>query len=227
MQCYICGKWSNSYTRDHVPPKCLAGDVPGIQFMSAPACLGCNQKFSPEESKFRDFLAMIGSNLGVKEADGALEAFGRNVSRRPGPNKDYNRIVERISEEEIYSGKIYLGTAPAIRVPEDIDISGVITKIAQGLHYAHTKGIIPSWYERQGMLLQPEHVPSQFHQAVYYVVGQVGEFFHYKGWWKVENANCAVAVWVMVFYQRAYGIAWFRDPNFVYPTGVTEGPSEV
>jgi hypothetical protein len=222
VQCYLCGKWANSHTRDHVPPKCLAGDVPDIQFMTAPACRECNGRFSPEEAKFRDFLAMIGSNLGVKEADGALEAFKRSVSRRPGPNRDYNRIMNSVSEQEIYSGSIYLGTAPTIRVPEDLDVSKVIIKIAQGLHYCYTEQVIPLSYEKIGRLLQPQYVPPQLQQAGYSVVGNVGDFFHYKGWWKMEDSGLAIAVWVMFFYQRTYGIAWFKDPNFIYPTNIAD-----
>ncbi len=95
-QCYLCGKWANSYTRDHVPPKGLAGDVSGIWFTTLPACRDCNVKYSSQESRLRDFLAVIGSNLGIAEANGALAAFQRNVSRRPDPNRDYNRIQRAI-----------------------------------------------------------------------------------------------------------------------------------
>jgi hypothetical protein len=222
VQCYLCGKWANSHTRDHVPPKALAGDVPNIEFKTVPACRECNGRFSSEESKFRDFLALIGSNLGVKEADGALEAFRRNVGRRPGPNRDYNRIMNAVSEREIYSGSIYLGTAPTIRVSEDLDVSMVIIKIAQGLHYYYTEQVVPPSYEKMGWLLQPQYVPPQLHQAGYVVVGNVGDFFHYKGWWKMEDSNLAIAIWVMFFYQRAYGIAMFKDPHFIYPIDIAD-----
>lgn len=218
VQCYQCGKWANSHTRDHVPPKCLAGDVPGIQFLTVPACLECNGQFSTEEAKFRDFLAMIGSNTGIKEADGALEAFTRSVSRRPGPNRDYNRIMNAVGgEEDIYAGGIYLGTAPTIRVPADLDVGAVVVKIAQGLHYAYTQQVIPPAYKKRGSFLQPQYLPPELLQARYPVVGSVGDFFHYSGWWKMEGPDLAIAVWVMLFYRRAYGVAWFKAADFMYP----------
>src|SRR5436190_10111635 len=128
QQCYLCGKWANSYTRDHIPSKTLAGDVPNIQFITVPACLECNQQFSSEESKFRDFLAVVGSNPVTEEANGALEAFKRNIQRnelgRAGrPHKDLQRILNGIHETEFYTpSKIYLGTVPSIRTGPDIDI---------------------------------------------------------------------------------------------------------
>jgi hypothetical protein len=211
QQCYLCGKWANSSTRDHVPPKSLAGDVPGIQFITLSACRGCNVKYSSHESRFRDFLAVIGSNLGIAEADGALAAFQRSVSRRPGPNRDYNRIQRAIGWQEVYTtSSIYLGTAPSISIPSDLDVESILIKIAQGLHYFHTRQIIPSGYVKQGVLVQPHRLPPLWDQVEWPFVGQTGNFFSYQGWKNPETIDCAQ--WLMLFYQRALGVVTFYDP---------------
>jgi hypothetical protein len=210
-QCYLCGKWANSSTRDHVPPKSLAGDVPGIQFMTLPACRDCNMKYSSEESRLRDFLAVIGSNLGIAEADGALAAFQRNVSRRPGPNRDYDRIQRAIGWQEVSTASsIYLGVAPTITIPLDLDVESILIKIAQGLHYIHTEQIIPSWYVKQAVLVQPHRLPPLWYQVEWPFVGQTGNFFSYQGWKNPETIECAQ--WLMLFYQRALGVVTFYDP---------------
>jgi len=94
-QCYVCGKWANSYIRDHVPPKSLAGNVPGIQFTTLPACRDCNVKYSSEESRLRDFLAVIGSNLGIAEAATLEERQGMLMHSSPVTTQIYDTQLER------------------------------------------------------------------------------------------------------------------------------------
>lgn len=167
---------------------------------------------------------MIGANLGIRAADGALEAFTRSVTRQNTgvPNRDLQRILNAINGQEVYSGPIYVGTAPAIRRPADLDVSKVLVKVARGLHYLHAQEVVPPFYRKDGNLLQYQHVPTEFHQAWYPVIGEVGDFFHYKGWWR-----SGIAVWVMLFYQRAYGIAWFHDPHYAFPSSSELGGSTV
>ena len=220
QQCYLCGKWVNSTTRDHVPPKNLAGDVPGISFLTLPACRECNETYSIQESRFRDFLAIIGSNIGIAEADGAFAAFVRNVARRPGPNKDYDRIQYSIGRQEVYTASsIYLGTAPTIKIPSDLAVEGILVKIAQGLHYHYTSQIIPQGYVKEGVLIQTQHLPSPWSSFEYPFVGSTGNFFSYKGWKNTETRACAI--WLLLFYQRALGVVTFYDPTMM-PNEVAE-----
>ena|SRR5260370_15579708 len=169
------------------------------------------EPITARKSRFRDFLAVIGSRLGIAEADGALEAFQRSVNRRPGPNRDYDRIQRAIGWQEVYTASsIYLGTAPSIKIPADLDVEGILIKIAQGLHYIYTKQIIPLWYIKQGVLIQPHHLPPIWHQVEYPFIGQTGNFFIYKGWKNPETIECAQ--WLMLFYQRALGVVTFYNP---------------
>lgn len=88
-------------------------------------------KYPSQESRFRDFLAVIGSNQGIAEADGALAAFQRNVSRRPSPNRDYDRIQAAIGWREVFTANsIYLGTASAISIRSDLKVGNILVKIA-------------------------------------------------------------------------------------------------
>jgi hypothetical protein len=220
-QCYLCGKWANSCTRDHVPPKSLAGDIPNIPFMTVPACKECNSKYSIQESRFRDFLSVIGSNQGIAEADGALRAFERSVSRRPGPNRDYQRIQQSISWKDVYSAySIYRGTAPAISLPNDLDAESVLVKIAQGLHYIHTQQIIPPGYVKEGVLIQPHHLPPGWLDLDYPFAGQVGNFFSFLGWKNPATIDCAM--WLTLFYQRALGVVVIYDPVAMRNTRVSD-----
>ena len=152
-QCYLCGKWSNSLSRDHIPAKCLAPKNRNTDFLYAPACKDCNQAYSHEESKLRDFLAILCAKTGIAAADDAFEAFQRNVQRneigRAGtPHKDLSRIVNGIKMLELHSpGGIYLGTVPSLSRSNEIDMEGILIKVARGLHWAHYKTVIPDYYQ--------------------------------------------------------------------------------
>lgn len=218
VQCYYCGKWSNSHTNEHVVAKCLAGDVPNIEFIRVPACLRCNNQFSIDESRFRDFLSVIGSGYGIEEADGALAAFGRSVGRRPGPNKDYQRIRNAITIRGIDLGPLHFGPPPIIHLPDDLDENKVLIKIARGLHFHHTGKIVPPHYVKDAVLIPERCMPVELRQMQYSITGDIGDFFHYNGWWSTEGSDSAV--WVMHFYQRAIGIAWFHNTKvteFTFP----------
>jgi HNH endonuclease len=213
VECYLCGKWSNSHTKEHVPPEMLGGGVKGIAYIYVPACRVCNNQFSHEESKLRDLLSVIGSNTGVEAADGAFAAFARSVNRQPGIiNRDLQRILENISITDMYSGKIWVGKAQAIQTPRDLDAACVIKKIARGLHYYHTQQVIPQFYQKHGALFDSSQIPAPLLTAQYPYTGQTGDFFHYGGWTFGEKPD--MILWIMAFYKRAYGVAWFQDPSF-------------
>jgi len=89
-------------------------------------------------------------------------------------------------------------------------VESILIKIAQGLHYIHTEQIIPSWYIRQGVLVQPHRLPPLWYQVEWPFVGQTDNFFSYQGWKNPETIECAQ--WLMLFYQRALGVVTFYDP---------------
>lgn len=213
VQCYLCGKISNTVTRDHIPPKSLAPDSSNSLFQYAPACEECNRKFSHEESKFRDFLAVLRAGNGIAAADDAYEALKRNVNRnaikRAGtPHRDLLRILEGIAQRELYApGGIYLGTTKAISPASDINIQALLIKIARGLHYVHYQTIIPSGYIMKGYTLK--HIPESVIELP--IVGNAGDFFHYRGGRLDEDPQAGI--WFMAFYQAVYGMVYFDDPS--------------
>ncbi len=189
--------------------------------MTVPACLKCNQQFSSDESKFRDFLAIAGSNPATAEADGALAAFKRNIERndlgRAGkPHKDLQRILDNIRETEFYTpNRIYRGTTTSIGLPSDIDIRGIVLKIARGLHMFYTKEFIPSSYKMAANLYGDNSPLPAFDPDIFDLLqigGKVGNFFHYVGGWAPENPKAGL--WYMLFYGSVIGIALWNNPNW-------------
>ena len=212
VQCYLCGKVANTATRDHIPPKSLAPDSSNSLFQYAPACEECNQKFSHEESKFRDFLAVLRARSGIAAADEAYEALRRNVNRNAikrasMPHRDLLRILEGIEQRKLYTpGGIYLGTTKVISPAPDINIKSLLVKIARGLHYVHYQTIIPNGYIMEGYTLKriPESVTGLP------IVGNAGDFFHYRGGRLDEDPQ--TGIWIMAFYQAVFGMVYFDNP---------------
>nr|HET6905104.1 hypothetical protein [Ktedonobacteraceae bacterium] len=59
------------------------------------------------------------------------------------PHKDLVRILQGMGKKDIYTpNQIYLGTAPTISMAPDINIQGILLKIARGLQVVHTGEII-------------------------------------------------------------------------------------
>jgi hypothetical protein len=216
--CYLCGAYRNTLTRDHVPPKNLAPRTPDTTFLYAYACSSCNNKSSHDESKFRDFLAVACSCENIPEANDAFEAFKRNIQRndlgRAGmPHKDLTRILQGIDRKDIYTlGSIYLGTVSTITPAPDIDIQGILLKIARGLQVAHAGVIIPARYTQAACLYghTSPRVPVEGIDKTH-VVGSVGNFFHYRGGWASDDPKACI--WYMMFYSTLIGIAIFRPPH--------------
>ena len=211
-QCYLCGKVANTVSRDHIPPKNIAPKSSNALFQYAPACTECNQKFSHEESKFRDFLAILRSGSGIVAADDAYAALSRSLARnadqRAGmPHKDLLRIMEGIGEREIYTPNgIYVGTARVISPASDINIPSLLIKVARGLHYVHCQTIIPNDYSMEGHTIR--RIPEIVSELP--IVGGAGDFFHYRGC-RVD-VNPQAGIWFMAFYQAVFGMVYFDDP---------------
>lgn len=212
VQCYLCGKVSNTVTKDHIPPKSLAPNSSNLLFQYAPACKECNRKFSHEESKFRDFLAVLRAGNGIAAADDAFESLKRNVKRnaikRAGmPHRDFLRILDGIEQREIYTpGGIYLGTTKVISPASDIDIQALLIKIARGLHYVHFQTIIPDQYNMEGYTLK--RIPESVVELP--IAGNAGDFFHYRGGQIDEDPQ--IGIWFMAFYQAVFGMVYFDSP---------------
>ena len=216
--CYLCGTYRNTLTRDHIPPKNLAPRTSDATFLYAYACSTCNNKLSHDESKFRDFLAVTCSDESIPEANDAFEAFKRNIQRndlgRAGmPHKDLVRILQGMGKKDIYTpNQIYLGTAPTISMAPDIDVKGILLKIASGLHTVHTNEIIPSSYRRAACLYgQAPPYPPMDRVDDLHVLGNVGSFFHYRGGWAPDDPKAGI--WYMMFYNTLIGLAVFAPPS--------------
>lgn len=148
-QCYLCGV-KGKMTMDHLPPECLSPGTPKSGYFSIPACSTCNNKYSHEESKFRDYIATASAGRNSKSAEKAYQAMKRNFKRNPigragRPHKDLVRLVNNISTKDFYSsdGQVYLFSRRVITQPDDLDARAVLIKIARGLHYFCAEEIVP------------------------------------------------------------------------------------
>jgi hypothetical protein len=182
------------------------------------ACSECNNQLSHDESKFRDFLAVTCPSDTIPEAKDAFEKFKSNIQRnelgRAGmPHKDLTRIIQGIDNKDIYTpNNIYLGTVSTIRPGPDIDIRAILLKIARGLHAVHANEIIPPTYEQAACLYgHSGPYPPLEHIDKAHVLGNVGNFFHYRGGWASEDPKACI--WYMMFYNHLIGVAVFGRPR--------------
>lgn len=215
--CYLCGK-EKVTTQDHVPQKSLSPNSPRRSFFFAPACEGCNEKYSIDESRFRDFVVSGGAHWGNRSADEAFETMKRGFKRNQlglyltgKANKDLMRIITNMRKVNIVTpGGIYLGKAAQLVVPKDLDYVRVLTKIARGLHFVNTKTVVPSNYVMNALFLKAlDPVKNIFDLCN--IKGTCGDFFSFKG--GVPKDDPLSSVWFMFFYGRIAAIAWLLKPK--------------
>src|SRR5579859_394118 len=219
--CYLCGS-EGIVTDDHVPPHCLAPKANNSIFYKLPAHRTCNKYLSDHEGRFRDYVVAYANN-GIQEAEDAFEKMQRNFERgkeeRNGLlNQDYYRLRDnivfgqtQIGEARTSSG-ILLSPFVGIKPPQDLDRKSVVIKIARGLHYHHTKEIIPNTH-----IIRAEFLFSDFERHNRYIKhlnisDQMGDFFGYKGTW-VKNDPKKGGIWYMCFYRSIIGMAGFSQPT--------------
>ena len=217
-QCYLCGIAATNLTDDHFPPKCLSPKSADSEFAMILACKRCNKKYSDEESKFRDFVATAGSGRSLIAADEAYKKMKRNFARnqigRAGrPHKDLVRLTKNIKYKDLYtpSGRIYLGSSYVITPPKDLDLEGVLLKIARGLHFLYTGAVIPNNYIKHAVLIEKIEYPELYEETK--IRGRAGDFFHFRGGWAREDVKSGL--WYMVFYKRVGAMAWFLNPTAI------------
>ncbi|MFL5629005.1 MAG: hypothetical protein ACJ788_25780, partial [Ktedonobacteraceae bacterium] len=148
-ECYLCEKWCNSPTDDHVPPECLAPNALQTDFIKVPACKGCNNYYQKIENYFRDFLVNAVRRGKNRSADAAYEKFLRSVQRndigRAGrPHRDLQRVMKGMGIAQHYTiGDIYVGQSQFIHPSADVHTSALLVKIARGIHYHHSGKVQP------------------------------------------------------------------------------------
>ena len=213
-ECYLCGQ-TGHMSMDHVPPKNLSPSSPDSDFILVTAHKSCNEQYSHEESKFRDFVvtAATGRNNPslIAARQKMLNNFNRNYIGRAGRvHKDQLRLLRNMYYEQQYavSGSIYLGKTLKIKPSHDTDFERLFIKIARGLHYYHGKESIPETYIMQGLLLREGEA---FYQDIFdstNIIGRCGDFFHYRGG---HTPDSKTAIWYMLFYSKVQAVAWFLN----------------
>lgn len=213
--CYLCGK-EGIMTDDHVPPRCLAPNTNNSIFYHLPACETCNKALTVQEGRFRDYVVAYAKD-GIPEAEAAFEKmlsnFGRGTGERGGlPNQDYFRLYNNVIQKEGYTpGGIYIGPVIGIKPPEDLDYRSVLIKIARGLHYYHSREIIPTNYDMYaGFVVSNEEYHAGYIRQLN-ISGIMGDFFAYRGTWAKDEPKSGI--WYMTFNRSITGMAGFRKPK--------------
>ena len=210
--CHLCGviPVKNELTTDHVPPQGLSPLSPNSDFLLLPAHKSCNNKYSSQEEIFIVYLAFVCNGTGNASADAAWAAaergFKRNEIGRAGtPSKDLLRLIENSAPAERFSQHgIYLGSTRFCWPSEDVDSELIIGKIARGLHYHHTKIVVPEQWKIRVELgqLSPHYVL----QAP--IQNSLGDFFAYQGGYDETGS-----LWYMSIYRQAYALVRIDDPE--------------
>ena len=210
-QCYLCGQICPVPTIDHVPAWCLAPDAPQSQFIQLPACEQCNNLYQLQESRFRDYVANVAMN--TASANAAYQKFQRRTQRekeRLGrPNRDLQRILDNSGTALHYTmdGQ-FLGTSLLIRRAPDFYVNETFIKIARGIHYHHTKKVLPPGHQ---VYIYPIH-QFQFSEYVrtapYLYYGKQKDFFEYIGGYEQNNPLCGV--WAISIYEKVGAVISFE-----------------
>jgi hypothetical protein len=212
MPCYLCGvvPEQGELTVDHVPPHGLAPLSPNSDFLLLPSHKSCNNRYSDQEAKFIAYLASVCCGMGNASADAAWNAtergFRRNeIGRAGAPSKDLLRLLENSAPIERYSRNgIYLGSSRVCWPSQEVDVELIIGKIARGLHYHHTKTVVPETWKLTVELgqLSPHYVlQAPIHNSL-------GDFFAYEG-----GCDKSGSLWYMSIYRQAYALVRIDDPE--------------
>lgn len=203
-------------TYDHVPPRNLAPSVNKALFYKLPACAACNNAYSIQESRFRDYVVAYAKD-GIHEAEAAFESMQRNFARgkedRGGLlNNDFYRLYNNIERREGYTpGGIYIGPVVGIKPAPDLDYKSVLIKIARGLHYYHYGEIIPTNYDMNADFLVSDEEKHAGYIQQFKTSGRMGDFFVYRGTCAKDEPKSGI--WYMCFYQYIIGMVGFRKPK--------------
>lgn len=211
LPCYLCGviPAEDELTIDHVPPHGLSPNAPQSDFLFLPAHKSCNNKYSSQEERFIAYLAFVSAKAGNVSADAAWETvergFKRNeIGRAGAPSKDLLRLVENSVPAETFRSGIYTGTTRFCWPSKEIDVELVVRKIARGLHYYHTKIVVPETWKitvKLGQLSPLYIIQAPIHAGV-------GDFFAYQGGYDESGS-----LWYISFYRQAYALVQIDDPE--------------
>lgn len=140
--CTFCNK-RKATTRDHIPPKCLYPESvrPGLNLITVPSCLECNNELSDDEEHFRNLIVTGGGrNLIVDEL---FKKVCRGLERAKSNYKltDMFAVIQkhRLKIKEGKEQERYL-------IYPDEAFWRVMSKIGRGLFYHHMHFPLPSNY---------------------------------------------------------------------------------
>lgn len=137
--CYICGK-NKSFTKDHIPPKCIFPDslkTQNIKKITVWACGECNKKMGKIDEVIRDYLSLC---IFTKHREEVWETARRKLIKSPRLRQEMIERMVDISQTMIPSKYIKDNTIKAIKLPKEFNV--FIERIFKGFHTHFTDVII-------------------------------------------------------------------------------------
>lgn len=211
--CVYCGN-DNDLTKDHIPPRCLFPDPKPADLITVPACNLCNEKFSKDDTYFRDMLILrqdLDKNPHInKLIDTVIRSFKRSES-----DAYFRYVYSKIDKHDARTRSgIYVGEQPTIEI-ELNRINNVINRIVKGLHF-YEKGIRLS-PDYDVSTFSKEYIDNlNFDQSKTFLKHFISPTFEIKpkpighGIFKYKcansnNPNCCI--WILVFYDKVFFVS--------------------
>ena len=192
--CVLCAE-RPATSRDHVPPR---GFFKGLQanFITVPACAGCNQGASSDDEDMRFFVSMqVGKQAPGAASlwnDGALKSVKRKTSLR-------RQVTSTAREVQITEGQGIASTRIAVLAPARL-YDAVFGRITRGLYFFHTGNILSPTTPIQVAPLTS--APDQAEFNVLQSGSIAGDAFSY--WFGIAAEEPSSSLWI----YRLYGLHW-------------------
>lgn len=187
--CAFCSK-RKATTRDHIPPKCLYPESvrPGLNLITVPSCLECNNELSDDEEHFRNLIVTGGGrNLVV---DQLFKKVLRGLERAKSNYKLKDLLAAMQKRQlKMQDGRIH----DQYLIYPDNAFWRVMSKIGRGLFYYHMHYPLPSDYKVESkkldVMVPPGlwDAPDCYHRHAHIFRYGYTTIENKKGWFWIIN----------------------------------------
>jgi hypothetical protein len=201
-KCYGCG--SPATTKEHVVPRCLYPDKPGVKLLTVPACRNCNNPLAKDEEYFRLFLTAAWTENPVAET-----VWEQKVRRSFERGWDGLRKLAVANMRDFYLPSRTGFVRTGLLKGDAARMDRVAEKIVRALYYHVTGKVMPPeakmnlyWQPRSWLPDRPLATrlitvdPAVF--SCHYAIGSRG--------------SAEISAWWMVFYRSFMYVVMAKAP---------------
>lgn len=210
--CAYCGK-PGADTTDHVIPKLLFQKPYPPDLITVRAHRVCNEDKKRDDELLRDYI--VSDIAGSTHPEAAKILQGRVMRAVRRRQSEWAKIAsETASVQQIYTKHgIYLGDAAVGQLP-DGRMERVISRIARGLYFHHTRIVIPQDYDVTLYRIMPWEVEQAFDGFKDFNValcGPLGDVF--VGGCVRAAEDPLTTAWFFSFYERVHFALFLASPS--------------